>query len=316
MLYTTRVFFENLYGSVCPHWICMTDRPSLRHGGGRVLLVALAIFLVGAILCAGCTGGTDDITPTPADRLSGPLSITGSTTVFPVAQLTAEVFMTENPGADLQISAGGSSVGIQAVGEGTADIGMASRDLKVTEKESYPDLVKHAVALDGIVIIVNPANSVESLTIDEVRGIYNGTYPNWNRVGGPDLEIVVTGRDSASGTREFFHEAVMQKEDFVETQLEKNSNGAVKQAVAQTPGAIGYVGVGYIDASVKALPIDTGTGPVAPTLQNIEDGTYPLARELFMFTRGEPTGLAAEYLSFISSPEGQQIIRDAGFVPA
>jgi len=108
----------------------------------------------------------------------------------------------------------------------------------------------------------------------------------------------------------------MQKEDFVETQLEKNSNGAVKQAVAQTPGAIGYVGLGYIDASVKALPIDAGSGPVEPTIENIEDGTYPIARELFMFTRGEPTGLAAEYLSFISSPEGQQIIRDAGFVPA
>jgi phosphate transport system substrate-binding protein len=276
----------------------------------RVLIVALPIVLVAAILCAGCTG--ENRTPAHAETLL----VSGSTTVLPVAQLTAEAFMAENPDVDLQISGGGSSVGIQAVGGGTADIGMASRDLKDSEKEAYPDLVGHVVALDGIVIIVNPENSAGSLTLDEVRGIYNGTYRNWNELGGPDQEIVVTGRDSASGTREFFHEAVMKKEDFVETQLEKNSNGAVKQTVAQTPGAIGYVGLGYIDASVKALPIDAGSGPVEPTIENIEDGTYPIARELFMFTRGEPTGLAAEYLSFISSPEGQQIIRDAGFVPA
>jgi phosphate transport system substrate-binding protein len=286
----------------------MTEISSIRYK--RLLLTTSLLVLVAAILSAGCTVG--ERTPAKTETLL----ISGSTTVLPVAQLTAEAFMAKNPDVDLQISGGGSSVGIQAAGSGTADIGMASRDLKESEKEAYPDLVKHVVALDGIVIIVNPENSLGSLTLDEVRGIYNGTYRNWNDLGGPDQEIVVTGRDSASGTREFFHETVMQKEDFVETQLEKNSNGAVKQTVAQTPGAIGYVGLGYIDASVKALPIDAGSGPVEPTIENIEDGTYPIARELFMFTRGEPTGLAAEYLSFISSPEGQQIIRDAGFVPA
>lgn len=286
----------------------MTEISSVRYK--RLFLIIPLIVLVAAILSAGCTVG--ERTPAKTETLL----ISGSTTVLPVAQLTAEAFMAKNPDVDLQISGGGSSVGIQAAGSGTADIGMASRDLKESEKEAYPDLVKHVVALDGIVIIVNPENSLGSLTLDEVRGIYNGTYRNWNDLGGPDQEIVVTGRDSASGTREFFHETVMQKEDFVETQLEKNSNGAVKQTVAQTPGAIGYVGLGYIDASVKALPIDAGSGPVEPTIENIEDGTYPLARELFMFTRGEPTGLAAEYLSFISSPEGQQIIRDEGFVPA
>ncbi len=286
----------------------MTEISSIRYK--RLLLTTSLLVLVAAILSAGCTVG--ERTPAKTETLL----ISGSTTVLPVAQLTAEAFMAKNPGADVQVSGGGSSVGIQAAGGGTSDIGMASRDLKDSEKEAYPDLVKHVVALDGIVIIVNPENSLGSLTLDEVRGIYNGTYRNWNDLGGPDLEIVVTGRDSASGTREFFHEAVMKKEDFVETQLEKNSNGAVKQTVAQTPGAIGYVGLGYIDPSVKALSIDAGGGLVEPAIENIEDGTYPIARELFMFTRGEPAGLAAEYLSFISSPEGQQIIRDEGFVPA
>lgn len=285
----------------------MTEKRSARYKS--VLIVALLVILVAVILCAGCTGENG----TPAHART--LQVSGSTTVLPIAQLTGEAFMAENPGVDIQVNGGGSSVGIQAVGGGTVDIGMASRDLKDSEKEAYPDLVKHVVALDGIVIIVNPENSLGGLTLDEVRGIYNGTYRNWNDLGGPDLEIVVTGRDSASGTREFFHEVVMMKEDFVETQLEKNSNGAVKQTVAQTPGAIGYVGLGYIDASVKAFPIDAGSGPVEPTIENIEDGTYPIARELFMFTRGEPTGLAAGYLSFIAGPAGQQIIRDEGFVP-
>ena len=287
----------------------MKDQFSLRRGGA--LLAALAVLLASAALCAGCTGGTERGTPTSGDTLL----VAGSTTVLPIAQLTAEAFMAEHPGVDIQVGGGGSSVGIQAVGEGTAGIGMASRDLKDSEKNTYPDLVKHAVALDGIVIIVNPANSVGSLTMDEVRGIYNGTHSNWNDVGGPDLAVVVTGRDSASGTREFFHETVMKKDDFVATQLEKNSNGAVKQTVAQTPGAIGYVGLGYIDGSVKALAIDAGRGPVAPTVQNTEDGTYPIARDLLMFTRGDPSGLAAEYLAFISGPEGQRIVRDEGFVP-
>lgn len=287
----------------------MTDLCSVRHGGA--LLAALAVLLVAAALCTGCTTGVGNKTSTSAETLS----VTGSTTVLPIAQQAAEAFMAENPGIDIRIGGGGSSVGIQAVGEGTADIGMASRDLKDTEKEAYPDLVGHAVALDGIAVIVNPENSVGSLTMDELRGIYNGTYANWNEVGGPDMEIVVTGRDSASGTREFFHEAVMQKEDFVETQLEKNSNGAVKQTVAQTPGAVGYVGLGYIDESVKALSIDAGNGPVEPTVRNTEDGTYPIARELLMFTRGEPTGLAEAYLSFVSGSDGQQIVRDEGFVP-
>lgn len=284
----------------------MPDLLSLRHGGAL-----LATLLVAAVLCAGCTTGIENRTSSSAETLS----VTGSTTVLPIAQLTAEAFMAENPSVDIRIGGGGSSVGIQAVGEGTADIGMASRDLKDTEKEAYPGLVGHAVALDGIAVIVNPENSVGSLTMGELRGIYNGTYTNWNEVGGPDMEIVVTGRDSASGTREFFHDVVMKKEDFVETQLEKNSNGAVKQTVAQTPGAVGYVGLGYIDESVKALSIDAGNGPVEPTVRNTEDGTYPIARELLMFTRGEPTGLAAEYLSFISGPEGRQIVRDEGFVP-
>ncbi len=289
----------------------MTGQSSVRHG--RALLALLAALIIAATLFTGCTAGTDGNADS-ADQFSGTLSVTGSTTVLPIAQLTAETFMAENARADVRVSGGGSSVGVQAVGEGTADIGMASRDLKDAEKEKYPELVRHTVAIDGIAIIVNPGNTVESLTMDQIRGIYNGTYTNWNQVGGSNQQIVVVGRDSASGTREYFQEAVMQKEDFVNTQLEKNSNGAVAQTIAQTPGAVGYVGLGYLDNTVKGLSVDVNGDAVPPTIENVKAGTYPIAREVFMFTKGEAAGLAKAYIDFILSPDGQAIVEKEGFV--
>ncbi len=311
VIYANVVNFEKRYTS-CPSSVSMQGQFSARRGGA--LLVALATILVAAMLFAGCMAGTENGTPGSVDRLSKTLSVTGSTTVLPIAQLTAEEFMAEHSGADLRVSGGGSSVGIQAVGEGTADIGMASRDLKDTEKERYPDLVRHTVAIDGIAVIANPANTVESLTLDQIRGIYNGTYTNWNQVGGSNQQIVVVGRDSASGTREYFQEAVMQTEDFVNTQLEKNSNGAVAQTIAQTPGAVGYVGLGYLDDTVKGLSIDVNGNAVLPTVETVKAGTYPIARDVFMFTKGEATGLAKAYIDFILSPDGQAIVEGEGFV--
>jgi phosphate transport system substrate-binding protein len=213
------------------------------------------------------------------------------------------------------VSGGGSSVGVQAVGEGTADIGMASRELKDAEKEQYPDLVQYVVARDGIALIINVENPVESLTVEQVRQIYTGEITNWNEVGGSDAEIVVVGRDSASGTRASFEDLVMDDPEFVATMLEKNSNGAVQQTIAGTPGAIGYVGLGYVDETVKGVDIDVEGTPVAPTVENVIAGTYPISRELNILTDGEATGLAAAYIDFILSEEGQAIVEDEGFVP-
>lgn len=277
-----------------------------------VPLVALLLF---ATLFAGCTGSGDNTTQTTPTSGTGSISVTGSTTVLPIAQKAAETYMDNNQQADIQVSGGGSSVGVQAVGEGTADIGMASRELKDSEKEKYPDLVQHVVARDGIAVIVNPSNTVETITPAQVKAIYRGTITNWKEIGGPDLAIVVVGRDSASGTREFFQDAVMNKEDFVSTQLEKNSNGAVQQTIAQTPGAIGYVGLGYVDDTVKALKIDVDGTAVEPTVANVLNNAYPLSRSLNMFTKGEATGLAKDYIDFILSPEGQKIVEEEGFVP-
>ncbi|TAJ44043.1 phosphate ABC transporter substrate-binding protein [Methanofollis fontis] len=276
---------------------------------GFLALPILALVIV-AIFFTGCVGNGGDTTPTTQS-----ISVTGSTTVLPIAQMAAEAFMDANTYADIQVSGGGSSVGVQAVGEGTADIGMASRDLKDSEKEKYPDLVQHIVARDGIAIIVHPSNSVDVLTEDQVKSIYLGDITRWNAVGGSDQAIVVVGRDSASGTREFFHESVMDREDFTPNQLEKNSNGAIQQTIAQTPGAIGYVGLGYIDDTIKAVKIDVDGTQVTPSVETVVAGEYPIARSLNMFTKGQPTGLAQDYLDSIMSAGGQAIVADEGFVP-
>ncbi|MGC9434887.1 MAG: phosphate ABC transporter substrate-binding protein [Methanomicrobiales archaeon] len=269
------------------------------------LVALIGLVLAGAAI-AGCTGQETSMQT---------LTVTGSTTVLPIAQKTADACMATHPNADIQVSGGGSSHGIQAVGEGSADIGAASRDLKPSEVEKYPDLVQHVIARDGIAVIVHSSNPVTTLTVEEVQKIYSGEITRWSDVGGTDEEIVVVGRDSASGTREVFQELVMDDREFLPTQLEKNSNGAVKQTVAQTPGAIGYVGLGYIDETVQAVALGTADQSVEPTTGNVVSGAYPIARSLNMFTSGPATGLEEEYLDFIFSSDGQTIIKEEGFIP-
>jgi phosphate transport system substrate-binding protein len=268
----------------------------------------LALVLIIAVLAAGCT-------QQPGDSQKTALKVTGSTTVLPVAQAAADAFGKEHASADIQITGGGSSVGVQSIGEGTADIGMSSRDLKADEKTKYPGLVVTTIANDGIAVIVHPGNSVSGLTLNELKEIYAGNTTNWKEVGGPDQVIVVVGRDSASGTREFFFDAVMHKQDFTRTQLEKNSNGAVAQTITQTPGAIGYVGLGYVDRGSKAVPLVVNGEPVMPSIANVLNKKYPLSRPLIMITEGAPAGLARDYLDFLLSPSGQKIVAEEGFVP-
>lgn len=274
-----------------------------------ILAAIVVVIFIGAYAAGWFGGGGTG----PGEMQT--LTIQGSTTVLPIVQKAAEKYMDMHPNVNIQVSGGGSSVGVKSAGEGTVDIGIASREMKDAEKTNYQNLTPIAVAKDGIALIVHPSNSVTSLTVEEVKGIYDGTYTNWSDLGGEDMEIVVVGRDSASGTREFFWEHVMRKEDFVATMLEKNSNGAVKQTVSQTPGAIGYVGLGYIDETVKALNIKSGGKEVEPTVANVLNGSYPISRSLYILVNGKPTGLTKEFIDFILSPEGQAIVEEEGFVP-
>ena len=274
----------------------MTTRKNHILGG-----FALVILLLTAVFGAGCISTEDTET----------ISIAGSTTVLPVAQAAAEEYMNQHSNADIQVSGGGSGVGATSVIGGTADIGMLSRDLKASEKEGNT-LKEFVVGKDGIALVGHPSNTVSDLSLEQVKAIYQGTITNWKEVGGADLEIVLIGRDSSSGTREFFTEFVLDKEDAAKEMQELNSNGAVAQAVSITPGAIGYVSLEYVDDSLKAFSI----GGVAPTVDNVISGIYEINRPLLMVTNGEPEGLAADYLAFILSEEGQQILKDSGFIPA
>ncbi len=246
------------------------------------------------------------------------VTLSGSTSVLPIAQGVADQFMAENPSYDIRISGGGSGAGVQAIGKKTVDIGMSSRELSSAELSAYPTLQKWYICDDGIAVIVPVSNPVDSITLTTLQGVYAGKFNNWNQLGGPDLPIVIIGRDSTSGTREYFYEKVMEKKvPFVSTIIEKNSNGAVAQTVSQTPGAIGYISLGFEDPTVKALKIkDVATGTeYVPTVQSVQDRTYPLWRPLYMFTNGAPNAATKTFLDYIASPAGQAVVLKSGGVP-
>ena len=275
---------------------------------GKLMLVTIATTIILVGMLSGCTSN---------DGNSGikTLVIDGSTTVFPIVQAEAESYMDQHSDVDIQVTGTGSSNGISAAGSEKANIGMASREIKSSELETYPDLVNTTIAIDCIAIIVNPSNPITELTLSQVKGIYNGTITSWSELGGSG-NIVLVGRDSASGTREYFYEHVMEKENFSSAMLEKNSNGLVHDTVEGNQYAIGYVGLGYVTGNVKGIKLQNSQGNyIAPTLQTVKDGTYPVWRYLYLYTKGAPTGLAEEFINFILSSPGQQIVQEQGFVP-
>ncbi|MHB8092955.1 MAG: phosphate ABC transporter substrate-binding protein [Syntrophales bacterium] len=241
--------------------------------------------------------------------------IKGSTTVLPIAQATLEAFMKKNPGSSISLSGGGSGEGIKALIDKTADIATMSREVKKKEidlgREKGIEVYQNIVAIDAIVPVVNPKNKIGNLSTDQLSQIYQGKITNWKEVGGDDLAIVVVSRDSSSGTFEAWAELVLKKARvFPRAQLQA-SNGAIVQAVSKNKYAIGYIGLGYIDKSVKALKVN-GIEASAKTALSKE---YPVARALYMYTSGKPQGETASYINFVLSPEGQKLVQKTGFVP-
>ncbi len=277
-----------------------------------IILIAMigAVLLTAGCISSNSNADADTNTNFTNSKVSGTIMIAGSTTVLPVAQVVAEEFMNLHKSADVQVSGGGSGVGVTSVSSGTADIGMLSRGLKDSERadKNYKEYI---IGRDGIAIAINPENTVTDLSISQVKDIYQGKITNWKDLGGNDLVIVLVGRDSSSGTREFFTEFVFNKEDASKNMQELNSNGAVAKSVAQTPGAIGYLSLEYLDDSLKAVKING----VMPSVATVTDGTYVINRPLLMITDAEPTDLAKSYLDYILSPEGQSILSNNGFIP-
>ena len=243
------------------------------------------------------------------------VTIQGSTTVLPIAQKAAEVFMEKHPETNITVRGGGSGTGIKALLDGTTDIASSSRPMKREEKEKVlatgRTVVEYKIAIDGLAIVVNPSNPVNGLTLQQVKEIFTGAVTNWSEVGGKDAKIVLVSRDTASGTYETFKELVLKGANPAPGALLQASNQAVLTTVAQTPTGIGYIGLGYLSESVKAVKVNG----VMPTFETVKSGKYPVRRYLYLYTDGRSKKEATSFINFLLSPEGQKIVAEEGFIP-
>lgn len=272
--------------------------------------LARAAFLLLLALAVACNRGQDNA-----------LKIKGSDTVLPIAQRFAEVYAGVNPVTEISVTGGGSGVGIAALMENTTDIAMSSREIKLNEKLKlntkglgYKDPV---IAYDALAVCVNPGNSVASLTREQLESIYTGKVRNWKDVGGTDMQIVVYSRESSSGTHEFFKEKVMNRNEFASDVLMMPATGAIIQSVSQTAGAIGYVGLAYVNSEVKALKVsyDQGQTYIEPTIENAISRLYPIVRPLYFIFLQDKESKVTPFISYIMSDTGQAEIKKLGFIP-
>lgn len=250
-----------------------------------------------------------------APVFAGNLVIKGSTTVLPIAQKASEAYMKENPDVKISLSGGGSGNGIKAIIDSSTDIANASRFIKqkevkmAVEKGVYP--TPFAIAYDSIIPVVHPSNNLTDISMEQLKKIFKGDIKNFKEIGGPDLEIVVTSRDTSSGTYETWAKKVMKKERVTPGAQVMASNGAIVQAVSNNKHAIGYIGIGYLNKDVKGLKVDGVEGTEASTL----NGTFPISRPLFMFTNGWPKGDTLNFINFMLNPaKGQKYVKESGYV--
>jgi phosphate transport system substrate-binding protein len=258
---------------------------------GLLFLILLLVFLV----TLGC------------QRSKAGITVAGSTSVEPFAELLAEEYMAHHPESHIYVQGGGSTAGIEAAITGAANIGMSSRNLMNDEKKLY----SVTIAKDAIAIIVNPNNPVQDLTLEQIWQVFSGKIRNWKDLGGPFHPIVLVTREEGSGTRESFQKFVMGKEDISLEALVQDSNGAVRQVVASNHHAIGYISLGLVNDQVKALKISG----VEPNLTDIDNGKYTLVRPFLFVFKEEPTGEAKSFLEFVLSPLAQKLLLKEGLVP-
>ena len=267
----------------------------------------LVILALGTIV--GMVPATWAQTPT---GLSGSLTIAGSTTVLPINQECARLLMAANPDLRISVSGGGSGHGVKAAGTGEIDIGAVSRDVKSSELAQYPDLKPVAIGKDSVAIVVHPSNSISGLTLEQTAKIFSGEITNWKEVGGADAAIRVITREAGSGTRETFETYVMTplKKEIAAQAFVKASNGEVRATVSSDSSSIGYLSLGYVDDTIKALSISG----IAATVESVVAGTYPISRNLYLLTNGEPSTLEAAFINFVLSSEGQKVVEDMGYI--
>jgi len=293
------------------------------NGGKKIILnktlVIITIIAFAATIFSGCTDTTTELTT---------IKINGSSTVYPIANLCAEQFNSLHD--DIVVEVGsppiGSGGGITALGEGNVDIGDASRPIKQSEIDEYPnvDFYENVVAYDGVAVIVSKAvydAGITDLTTTELLGIYNGTYTNWDSLGatgltGTDNQISIHQREEGSGTRDTFMEAIFGDDgaeipEGVNLGGSWNSNSQLQSAVAESDNALGYCGLGYVDDTTTPSIMLNG---VAPSADTIKDKTFPINRALYMYTDGEPTGEIKTFIDFVQGEQGQEIVQNEGFI--
>lgn len=283
----------------------MIERFGFPH---RLLSKRPLICCVAALLIAG-------VQPAAGQRIKG------SDTLLPLSQALSETYMEGRPEAVVTVTGGGSGVGISALLEGTTDIAMASRAIKFTEKmkmkRSGRDPQEFVVAYDALAVIVNPSNPVRELSREQLEAIFRGRITNWKEVGGEDLRIIVYSRETSSGTYEFFKESVLHDKNYMAGVLSMPATGAVIQSVRQTRGAIGYVGLAYLNRYVKALAVsyDGGEHYVTPSVETALAGEYPAVRPLYYYYDSASASVVQPFLDYLRTAQAREKMLKMGFIP-
>jgi phosphate transport system substrate-binding protein len=275
--------------------------------------IAILLFSGMALAFIGCGGGS-------ADQHRA-VTVKGSDTMVILAQSWAENYMKEHPGMTIQVTGGGSGVGIAALINGGTDICNASRPMKPVEKTQVrnrngKDVKEIPVALDGLAIYVSESNPIQTLTEPQLKAVYTGKIKNWRELGGKDGRIVAYSRENSSGTYQFFKEHVLNNEDFAREIQTLPGTGAIVNAVSKDPASIGYGGIAYA-SGIRVVPVqkDEKSPAVQPSLATVKTGEYPLSRNLFFYTIGEPSGDVKTFVDWVLGPEGQKLCETVGYYP-
>ena len=288
-------------------------------------LYRLFLFLVIIILLAGCSGRGSSV-DNPSQQINI-IENKGSDTIVNLALAWAEEYQVVNPSVRLSVTGGGSGTGIASLINGTVDIANASREMKQEERETAlengSDPVEFVIARDAIAVIVNLENPVDHLTLQQISDIYSGAIDNWQDVGGEDRPIVRLSRETNSGTHVYFLEEVIRLGDknnttlFAQNTLLLPSSEGIGAEIKQNPNAIGYDGLGYVTEELKVIGVASSSDDpfIFPSADTVNNGQYPIARDLYMYTNGEPEGFIKEYLDWILSTDAQKIVTELGFVP-
>src|SRR5437016_5835648 len=268
--------------------------------------------LLGFLLLSACSAP-------PLERQA--ITVKGSDTMVLLGQRWAEVYMKAHPDVTIQVTGGGSGTGIAALINGTTQICEASRPMKAEEKKSvkdqrHADAIEIPVALDALAVYLNKDNPIEHLDMEQVARIFRGEVTNWKDVGGKNAPILLYGRENNSGTYVFFKEHVLKNADYAEKYQALPGTAAVIDAVQKDPGGVGYGGIGYAkDVKTISIAKDAASNAIAPSMENVLNNTYPLSRQLFWYTAGEPTGPVKSFLDWVLGPDGQKVVAEVGYYP-